>query len=340
MSVASSMRYKNNDYGNDAVSQLVFRIRHLFRPRSWHRDNRLRCTALAVSAVVHIGLILLCAGFYWGLVPSTTLFGIDTRWSEQPPVEEFELEKIVLLPPLKTEEAGGRLTQAAPMLGSLKATSSSLSPSLRETFSEHPDDVPLFEGLLEEVGDFSGGSQYSESGSGTRTGRGEGFFGSHVKGMRFVYVVDASRSMNHPHDSEAKTRFKRLKMELVKSILSLNGHNDFYIVFFNENPIPMPARSMQPAFPAIRKRYLQWAAKIRADGKTDPRKALSLALKLNPDVIYFLTDGVFENKVERFLNKMAQNHTAIHTFAFGSREAEETLKALAAANGGEYHFVP
>lgn len=322
------------------MSQLVFRIRRLLRLRSWNRDDRLWCAALSVSAVVHGVLILLCAGFYWGLVPSTMLFGIDTRWSQPPPVEEFELEKIVLLPLLKTQEAGGRMTQSAPVLRSLKATSSSLTPSFRETFSEHPDDVSLFEGLFEEVGELSAGSQFSESGSGTGTGRGEGFFGSNAKGMRFVYVVDASRSMNHPHDSDAKTRFKRLKIELVKSILSLNGNNDFYIVFFNENPIPMPARSMQPAFPAIRRRYLQWASKIRANGATDPRKALMLALKLNPDVIYFLTDGVFENKVEQFLFKMAQNHTAIHTFAFGNREAEKTLRALAAANGGEYHFVP
>ena len=200
--------------------------------------------------------------------------------------------------------------------------------------------MPLFEEFLEDVGEFSGGLQYSENGSGTGTGRGEGFFGSNAKGMKFVYVVDASSSMNHPHDSEARTRFNRLKIELVKSILSLNGNNDFYIVFFNENPIPMPARSMQPAYPAVRKRYLQWAAKMRANGKTDPRRALSLALKLNPDVIYFLTDGNFEYKIDRFLRKMAQNHTAIHTFAFGNREAEEALKALAAANGGDYHFIP
>lgn len=318
---------------------LFFRIRELLRLRSWHRDDRLWCVAFSVSVAVHIGLILLCAGLYWGLVPSTMLFGIDTRWSEQPPVEELELEEIVLLPPLKTQEAGG-MTQSAPVLKSLKPTSSSLSPSLRVTFSEHPDDVSFFDGLLEDVGEFSGGSQYSENGSGTGAGRGEGFFGSNAKGMRFVYVVDASRSMNHPHDSEAKTRFNRLKIELVQSILSLNGNNDFYIVFFNENPIPMPARSMQPAYPANRKRYLQWAAKMRAVGKTDPRKALSMALELNPDVIYFLTDGAFKNKIDRFLRKMSQNHTAIHTFAFGNREAEEALKALAAANGGDYHFVP
>ena len=82
--------------------------------------------AFSVSVVVHIGLILLCAGMYWGLVPSTMLFGIDTRWSERPSVEELELEEIVLLPPLKTPEAGGRMTQSAPVLESLKATSSRL----------------------------------------------------------------------------------------------------------------------------------------------------------------------------------------------------------------------
>jgi hypothetical protein len=322
------------------VRRLFFRIRHLLRLRSWHRDDRMWCVAFSISVAVHLGLILLCAGLYWGLVPSTVLFGIDTRWSQPPLIEELELEEFVLLPPLKTQQAGGEMTQPSPVLKSLKMTSSSFPPSFRVIFSEHSDEVPQFEELFEDAGEFFGDSQFSNSGSGTGIGRGEGFFGSNAKGKKFVYVVDASRSMNHPHDSAARTRFNRLKIELVKSVLSLNGNDDFYIVFFNENPIPMSARSMQPAYPANRRRYLQWAAKMRADGKTDPRKALSLALKLNPDVIYFLTDGAFEFKVDRFLRKVSQNRTAIHTFAFGNREAEDALRALAAANGGNYHFVP
>ena len=44
--------------------------------------------------------------------------------------------------------------------------------------------------------------------------------------------------------------------------------------------------------------------------------ALQLALRLKPDVIYFLTDGTFDFRVEQALLKVPQTGAAIHTFAF------------------------
>jgi hypothetical protein len=180
------------------------------------------------------------------------------------------------------------------------------------------------------------------TGGGTGAGSGQGgqFFGIPGGSQRIVFVVDASRSMNMPHPSEAKTRFKRLKLELLRSVQSMSEGDLFFLIFFNDKPLPMPASSLQPAASQSSAPYLQWMAEMRADGETDPRDALALALTLRPDVVYFLTDGDFKFGVARDLEQLSQTKTTIHTIAFGNRDAEKLLKSMAAANRGEYRFVP
>jgi hypothetical protein len=74
-------------------------------------------------------------------------------------------------------------------------------------------------------------------------------------------------------------------------------------------------------------------------GPTNPCGAMNLALRLKPDVIYFLTDGEFQRDFN--LNLLAiQSDSIIHTFAFGEQTGEEVLKAVAAHNKGEYKFIP
>ena len=102
----------------------------------------------------------------------------------------------------------------------------------------------------------------------------------------------------------------------------------------------MPAKSMQTATSENKQRFIKWVTKMRAVGDTDPRAAMSLALKLNPDVIYFLTDGSFEFRTKKALNKLTQKRIAIHTYALGNREGEPVLRRLAERNRGEYHFIP
>lgn len=187
-----------------------------------------------------------------------------------------------------------------------------------------------------------------ESGTGTSTGEGNGggaaagsgFFGMKPNANSIVYVVDCSGSMNLPHHSKWKTRFRRLKVEIVRSIGSMSPQQQFYIIFFNDKAIRMPAASMQAAVPRAKQRYLKWMASQEAIGETDPRGALLYAMRLQPEVVYFLTDGSFGAKIQRDLLKLRQDRVAIHTFAFGSKKAEPVMKQIAEANGGKYHYVP
>lgn len=201
------------------------------------------------------------------------------------------------------------------------------------------DDVGSLEslGLL---GDGGLGGEGTGDGTGDGGGSGGGFFGIRPIGTSVVYVVDCSRSMNHPHDSDAKTRFRRLKMELVKSVGLMHEDMQFYIVFFNEEAFPMPAASMVYATTAQKQKQLEWVARMRADGNTDPRSALAMALKLKPHVIYFLTDGSFDRAVEKQVLKLSQKDTIIHTFAFGNEATKDALRELAERNRGKFHFVP
>jgi len=183
-------------------------------------------------------------------------------------------------------------------------------------------------------GDGAGGSSRG-GGSGKAS-----FFGLGSAGRRVVFVVDASASMNRPYAGEAKTRFGQMKLELAKSILSLTEEQQFFIIFFNEHPIPMPADGMEHAYPQNQRRFLEWVAQVPAAGLTDPRPALAIAMNLRPDAIFLLTDGTFPRDVQGDLNAMRQSIVEVNTIAFGDPRAEKSLKPLATRNGGRFAFVP
>ncbi|MBX3264665.1 MAG: VWA domain-containing protein [Labilithrix sp.] len=150
------------------------------------------------------------------------------------------------------------------------------------------------------------------SGEGKGDGGGRGFFGRGVAGQRVVYVVDSSRSMNHPHPGEGKTRLGRVKLELINAIKALQPEQKFFIVFFNDAPIPMPSDRLVEANDATKLQFLRWMVDVPASGQTDPAMALLLALKLNPDTIYFLTDGdVEEEQTDGLLAVHAQRGDAL-----------------------------
>lgn len=191
-------------------------------------------------------------------------------------------------------------------------------------------------------GDGDGAGSGTGTGTGVGPGSGPGFFGIQPPAAtRVVFVVDSSRSMNHPHDSPAKTRFRRVKLELLKCILEMKSDQSFYVVFFSNETTPMPAASLQPARPGVRDPFLKWVGEAPSGGgPTNPLGALELALRLQPDVIYFLTDGEFDGRINRRLLALEQRQTVIHTFAFGETLGEEVLKTLAAHNRGKYQFIP
>lgn len=177
-------------------------------------------------------------------------------------------------------------------------------------------------------------------GEGAGDGKGSGFFGRRITGEKIVYVVDSSQSMNHPHPGIGKTRMGRVKLELVNSVRSLAATQKFYIVFFNERPIAMPSDRLVEASEAAKLQYLRWMIDVKADGKTDPALALLLALRLNPDTIYFLTDGEFRPTIVREVATSNRKGVKIHTVGFTQDRGEKLLQMIAEQNGGTYQYIP
>lgn len=274
---------------------------------------------------------------------------VESRWDDaaEAAIEPLKAESPTTIA-MESLDAGGRQAEANPLAAMLpNSERSARDIEIADVDAIVPSDAwsrsSVLENANEEVGlaSFSGLDIGGEgNGTGLGKGDGDGFFGISGLGKKHVFVVDASRSMNHPHDSPAKTRFGRLKIELVGTIGRMNEETEFFVIFFNDRAIPMPAPGLLPATPANQMRSLEWVATARTGGSTDPRDALMMALRLNPDVIYFLTDGEFSYRVVKEVAAANTQKTPIYTFCFSDRGGEKYLKQIAAQNAGKYHYIP
>lgn len=152
-----------------------------------------------------------------------------------------------------------------------------------------------------------------------------------------VFVVDMSGSMNDG------TRFERASKELVRCLNSMPPTQKFFVFFFNAITYPMldmQSPQLTPATADNRAKVIKWIKKLQPDNDTAPEDALERALKLQPEVIYFLTDGEIPPTTPDTVKKLNHAHkTVIHTIAIGSQEGAEMLRAIAKDNGGKYKFV-
>ncbi len=329
---------------NGRVGQLLGRWFETPAERQW-------LGSLCATTAVHLGVLTLLAMIVFAAPDRPPRPAVESAWQ----IESLADEPAPLLhldspaPSDPNPTAGGSVTTeltAAEVVTDPLAVDPSEVALLEPTFDggEPEPDAESERTTGRRSGD--DGQPVSGSGGGTGTGvgngDGSGFFGISQPGRRFVYVVDASSSMQAKHDSEAKTRFGRVKLELVKSIGGMTHGQSFFVIYFNSEPRPMPARALQPALPNVQRHYLDWTTRFRAGGDTNPLPALELALALRPDVIYFLTDGEIPRgrNVLRTVSGLNRGRVRVHTFAFGVRSGEEMMKALAEQNGGEYRFVP
>ena len=176
----------------------------------------------------------------------------------------------------------------------------------------------------------------TRGGAGAAGGTGSEFMGVKSAEINVVYVIDSSGSM----DGE---RFTHAKLELKRSIERLPSNGSFALLFFNQFYNVVPPGHLIPANTANKAAAKQWIDKQGAEGGTDPTDAMVFALRLKPGAIFLMTDGVFVNHQNTF-NEIKRNNpdskTSVSTIAFHERAAEQDLKAIAAANRGDYRYVP
>lgn len=172
---------------------------------------------------------------------------------------------------------------------------------------------------------------------------GAAFLGAKDKGSRIVFVVDCSASMANYH------AMRSAKAALASSLNALTDAQQFQIIFYNQTTKPLPprVRSDGALFFAteVNKTYaLQAIGLIEPDLGTDHIPALKLALRMGPEVIFFLTDADEPQLSGAELAEIArinQGRARIHTIEFGKGaelDLDNFLKKLARQNGGTYRY--
>lgn len=307
-------------------------------------------SAWSVSLCAHGFVLGIAAVVVIPQVPTAPEFSLETAWEADSPPDAKPIEIPKAFVPrdmTPSPDAGGSSSGVFDpsqfVAGSMSPVRNGMEGAISPLgMASASSTLALNRGVTPLPTDRNTGGIGHGTGTGVGNGSGPGFFGMAPPiGQRTVFVVDSSRSMNHPHDSPSKTRFRRLKLELLKCITEMKPEDHFYVIFFSNEANPMPSRSFQPSVAGTRERYLQWIGAAESGGSpTNPIPALDMALRMQPDVICFLTDGEFDGLSNRRLKSLKQSKIVIHTFAFGETFGEDVLKLLADNNRGEYRFVP
>lgn len=132
------------------------------------------------------------------------------------------------------------------------------------------------------------------------------FMGVRAKGKRICIIADSSGSMSanltilHPVTRQVMAKARNidfLKQELLRTLKNLQADHQFYIILFDSKPEPMPFNRWVAGKDAAQ--VVPWINNIQPKGGTQPLPAFQLAFGLNPppDVIFFMTDGKFNNNV-------------------------------------------
>jgi len=173
-------------------------------------------------------------------------------------------------------------------------------------------------------------------------------FGVTGIGSRIVYVIDRSDSMN----GDGGRPLLAAKNELIRSLDALKQSQFFQFVLYNEEPRPYrgadsadnAVQMIQAEKPAIQ-RAQAYIESIAAFGGTNHADALRIALRMRPDVIFFLTDGLLPSLSDRELSDIARiadsDGTTIHGIEFGTQPTPDPssfVPRLAAASRGQYRY--
>ncbi len=172
------------------------------------------------------------------------------------------------------------------------------------------------------------------------------FFGVEGEGNSFVYVLDRSASMG----SAGGVPLRAAKAQLKASLGALQEVNLFYIIFYNDVPrlFRVPGNRRGLVFANSRNKVLamRFIDSITAEGATEHREALLKALSLQPDVIFFLTDGddppLRAADLADIRRRAAAAGTTIHVIQFGQGpllRSESFLTRLARQNRGTFRYV-
>lgn len=206
-------------------------------------------------------------------------------------------------------------------------------------------------GLGGGAGEGGGGGLGSGFGAGTGVGR-AGVWNLAAAGRTFAYVVDFSGSITAAADD--------LKRELKRSVGNLQPAQSFNVVIFYSEPRHPQDRfvtesfapELQAADPDTKRKFFQWLDSKKPRGQTEPVPAMKRALAMKPDVVFFFSDGYFdESYVDEITRSNQGARTSIHCLLFDELTLSDRsdlpqessgariLRRIAERNGGKLKVV-
>ena len=299
------------------------------RPPGW--------AAWGVSLLVHVGLLV--AIVMWVRPPAEAGLAEENvrevgialkRGSDDGPVFEQEDD-----PPTEQEANTQTALQAAlPSAAEIPSSAAAL-PRL-PTLAPGEEGKATSEGAVAQMA--AGGAPSKRVGSKATTT----VFGVSGTGTRFVYVFDRSISM-------AGAPLRAAKEQLVASLEPLQSVHQFQVIFFNHEPQSWDLTGGQGriafATDANKRSAEKFIRSVVATGGTFRRTALQLALRLRPDVIFFLTDTddpMSARDLAAAIARARRDGIAINTIEYGSGNASQGdnfLVRLARETNGQYVYV-
>ena len=169
-------------------------------------------------------------------------------------------------------------------------------------------------------------------------------FGVEGEGHKFVYVFDRSGSMG----GSGRNALRAAKAQLIASLESLGSTHQFQIIFYNERPwrFNPSGNPNKLCFATQQNKTLaaKFIGSITADGGTQHEEALLVAIKMQPDVIFFLTDAdepkLWPGQLAKIRRRAAGITINAVEFGFGPQsDANNFLVQLARENGGRHVYV-
>lgn len=174
------------------------------------------------------------------------------------------------------------------------------------------------------------------AGGGGALGQGASFMGLRAQGSRFCIIADCSGSMEGP-------KLDFLKEEVLETLSTMAAQGRFQLLFFNSRAVPFPESGWRHPR-RDRTAVAMWLQTLTAAGGTDPVPAFQQAFQLSPppDAIFFMTDGLFEERaVDEVaqLNRRGGRNVQIHTISFLDAGPEPLMRKIASDSGGRYRHV-
>ncbi len=176
------------------------------------------------------------------------------------------------------------------------------------------------------------------------------FFGTGGNARRIVYLVDASGSLIGT--------LPFVITELKRSIGELSERQKFSVIFFQgDEAIEVPPPGLKQASSKNKQKVIRWidpdSGHVTPKGLSNPVKALRLALRYRPQLLFVLSDNItgqgrYEVDQRRLLASIERENksaTKINTIQFVYPDPLEkfslkaTLQLIAERTGGIYKFL-